>query len=174
MLFIQFQTIKHCLKFFNYLSNVVFLVFHSNTFLFLLSKIQSLEHFKVYAMDPVIPNFFGLFFICDVICRIKCPLIICFDKHQSLLDSNYLLDILNILLIDSCTKPKHSNHTGHHKGDIIHSVDVSQKREFNIDKLEVLKKQDNCIEQISTQESRRIYHNSIYVLSSHIHDTKSQ
>ncbi len=39
---------------------------------------------------------------------------------------------------------------------------------------EVLKKQDYCIKQISTQKSRRIDLDSIHVFSAHIHYTKSQ
>jgi hypothetical protein len=77
-------------------------------------------------------------------------------------------------LVHSGSKPEHGYHASHHKGDVEHCIDISHKRELNIDELKVLEKQNDRIEEISTQEGRRIDHNSIYVLSTDIHNAKSQ
>jgi cell division FtsZ-interacting protein ZapD len=77
-------------------------------------------------------------------------------------------------LVYSGSKPEHGHHASHNKGYVEHCIDISHQRELNIDELKVLEKQNDRIEEISTQEGRRIDHNSIYVLSTDIHNAKSQ
>ena len=108
------------------------LVFNCDPLLFLLCEIQSLEHFEVYPMYPLITSLLGLFFISDIICGIERPLIVSPYEDQRLLDSHQLFNILNELLVDASAEPEHHNDAKHHKCNVKHGIAIGEEREFSI------------------------------------------
>ena len=123
-------------------------------------------------MEPVILKLLWLLLLCHVICRVKCPLVICFDKHQCLFNFQQLFDVNDVLVVNSGSTPEHCYHRSHYKADVIVRKHICHQRELYIDEFKVLQEQDNCVEEIGTQESRRIYHNSHHILFSEIHNAK--
>lgn len=83
-----------------------------------------------------------------------------------------MLDILNVLLVDTCPKPYHENDGCDHPHNVIERVHIRYQFKFGCDEIEILQRQNYSIEQISTHEGRRIDHYSRQILLSYIHDTE--
>ena len=103
-------------------------------------------------MEPFVLKLLWLLFLCHVIGRVKRPLVICFDKYQCLFDFQQLFDINDVLVVNSGSIPEHCYHGRHNKGYVIVRKDICHHRKLYIDEFKVLQEQDNCVEEVGTQE----------------------
>ena len=103
---------------------------------------------------------------------IKDSLVVSLDEYQSLFDLKQVLDILDVLLVDTRTEPDHESDRCDYPHDVIESVYISDQVKVRFDEIEILKRQNDSIEQISSHEGRRIDHNSCHILFPQIHDTE--